>query len=346
MKIFLACLCFLFSTITFSQDPDLRSALNDAIALHDKGEYEKALDIYNDIISKDENYYLAWNEKTLTLYAAKRYSDCIATCQQTIKKFEGNPENAKVYSNWGSALDDMGDYKEAINIYSKGIKKHPEAFLLYLNRGITEYKHEMLDDAAEDMKRAITLNPLRASCHQYLAYTVQKQNKMASALALTAFLLLEPEGPRAVKNLEYLENILGSNVKQEDEKHVTITLSPATLNTKKKGPDDFSIQEMTISFQSALDTDEKYKNLNAAEKLKRKLEIFCDASGGKESKGFFTSTYIPLLKRLQADSLLEAASYYMYASSDNETVTQWLQNNQDKVKTLTAWLKDYQWKKE
>jgi tetratricopeptide (TPR) repeat protein len=346
MKIFLTSLSFLFSTITFAQDPDLRSALNDAIALHDKGEYEKALAIYDDIISKDENYYLAWHEKTLTLYASKRYSDCIAACQQTIKKFQGNPDNGKVYSNWGSALDDMGNYKEAIKIYGQGIKKHPDAFLLYLNKGITEYKHQLLGDAAEDMKKAIALNPLRASSHQYLAYAVHNENRMASALSLTAFLLLEPEGPRAVKNLEYLENILGSNVKQEDEKHVTITLSSASFNTKKKGPDDFSIQEMTISFQSALDNDEKYKNLNAAEKLKRKLEVFCDASGGKDSKGFFTSTYIPFLKQLQSDSLLETASYYMYASSDDQSVRQWLQNNHGKAQALTAWLKDYQWKKE
>ena len=347
MKILFVFLALFLSTISFSQQPAFTSALNEAIELHDKGEYDKALSIYDSIIAQGENYYLAWHEKTLTLYALKRYKDCIATCEQTIKRFPDNQQNAQVYSNWGSAADDMGNYKEAIKIYGKGLKKFPDAFLLYLNKGITEYKHQLLDDATEDLKMAVTLNPLRASCHQFLAFAIYEKNKMAAALSLSTFFLLVPEGARAVKNLESLLNLFGSNVQQKDEKNISITLSPSALPSKKKnGADDFSIQEMTITFQSALDYDEKYKNQNVAEKLKRKLEVFVDASGDKNSKGFFTSTYIPFFKQLSADSLLETAAYYMYASSDDEKVRSWLQNNPDKVTSLTGWLKGYKWSKE
>jgi tetratricopeptide (TPR) repeat protein len=347
MKLLFVCLSLLLSTASFSQQQDLASALDEAIGLHDKGEYDKALAIYDSIIAANENYYLAWHEKTLTLYALKRYKDCIATCEQVIKKFPDNTQNAQLYSNWGSATDDMGDYKEAIKIYGKGIKKFPDAFLLYLNKGITEYKHQLLTDATEDMKKAVTLNPLRASCHQFLAFSIYDQNKMAAALSLSTFLLLEPEGPRAVKNLESLLNIFGSNVQKKDEKNITITLSPSALPSKKKSvPDDFSMQEMTISFQSALDYDDKNKNQNVAEKLKSKLEVFSVALGDKDSKGFFTATYIPFFKRLSADSLLETASYYMYASSEDENVKQWLQSNPDKVQSLRDWIKAYQWRKD
>jgi tetratricopeptide (TPR) repeat protein len=338
---------FLLSSInSFSQEDSLRIALDSGIAFHDKGEYEKAIRVYDDIIKKDPDYYFAWYEKTYSLYAYKKFNDCISVCEEIFKRFPDNPQNANIYSNWGSALDDMGNSQKAIFAYSKGIKDYPDAYQLYLNKGITEYLHNQIPEATEDFKKAISLNPIHASSHQFLGYCVFKKNKMAAALALSTFLLLEPEGQRAEKNLDLLKGLLASNVARGDGKNVTITLSPSLLETKQKGPDDFHMQEFMISLRSAMDSDEKFKDLDAAQKLQGKLEIFCTKEVQNQSRGFFTQKYIPLLAALQKDSLMETATHLMYSSSNDKKIIQWLDDNKEKVNSLNSWLKAYAWNKE
>jgi tetratricopeptide (TPR) repeat protein len=340
MRLLLFVLILFLSITTYCQSPELKAALDSGIALHDRGEFEKALVIYDQVIAKDDQYFDAWYEKSLTLYAARRLAECVTLCEQIQRKFPDSDENRKVYANWGSALDDMGNHDEAIKIYNKGIKKYPEAFLLYLNRGITYYLQQHPDEAAEDMKRVIQLNPTRASAHLYLGYSVYPKNRMAAVLSLSTFLMLEREGARAAKNLQVLEKLLSSNVEQKDEKNITISLSAPAK--KHKGPDDFSAQEMLISFSAALDYDEKNKNLDAAQKMKKKLEPFCGVTVDKKNPGFFTATYIPLFTRIQEDSLLETACYVMHSSS----IVQWLQNNAEKVRAFDQLLSDFPWRRD
>jgi hypothetical protein len=76
-------------------------------------------------------------------------------------------------------------------------------------------------------------------------------------------------------------------------------VSPDELGTKTKGQDDFHQVQLMLSMRSALDHDEKYKNLPPALNLKDKLELIADMSGTKTDKaaGFFTHFYTPFTGR-------------------------------------------------
>jgi hypothetical protein len=165
-------------------------------------------------------------------------------------------------------------------------------------------------------------------------------------MSLSVFLLLEPEGQRATKNLKILLQLLGSNVKQEDEKNVTITLSPQQLDTKERGEDDFHRTEFLLTMQSALDHSEKYKDMPAALKLKEKLELIVthDAELNKKNKqGFFTRYYLPFLKQMKENNVMETACYIMYTSSDDAATAKWLEENKTKVEEFYKWLEAYKW---
>jgi Tfp pilus assembly protein PilF len=331
------------SHLVFAQT-EISKQMDSAIALHERGDYDKAIAIYDELIESYDQHYDAWQEKTLSLFAAKRYQDCIATCEMVLKKFSDNPANGRIYCNWASALDELGKPNEALRVFSQGIKKYPGEYLLHLNRGITHYKQNNNTEAANDMKSTILLNPLNASAHQFLAYSTYQQNKMAFVLSIATFLMLEPQGARAANNLELLLKVLGANVQQKDEKNINITLQAGMFNMKREGPDDFREQELAINFKAALDYDDKYKHLDAAQKLKNKLELFCDREGDRDSKGFFTPTYIPLLKQLRDDKLLETACYVMKSTSNDASVKHWLTSNHDKVEAFNKWMQTYRWK--
>ena len=344
----LSLICLLFFSFSFAQQDSLKLLLDQGIALHDQGDYEGAIKKYDEIIRQDDNYSLAYNEKSLSLFQAGKYQESIDLCKIILKKFRDHTENGKVYVNYGSSYDAMGKPEDAIKIYKEGMKKFPDLYLLPFNKAITEYNQKEYEDAIADIKKAVSLKPDHASSHQVLAYCVYSKNKMASVLSLSTFLLLEPDGARAEKNLKLMLKLLGSNVEKKDEKNITISLSPAALDTKDRGEDDFHMAELMISMRSALDYDDKYKDLPPAQALKDKLEMLVVGDDGKNTgkKGFFRIFYIPFLTKMKTDSLLETACHIMYTSSRDAANTQWLADNKSKVDDFTKWMAAYKWDQE
>jgi tetratricopeptide (TPR) repeat protein len=337
-----------FFTSSFAQDDSLKILLYQGVALHDKADYEGAIRTYDEIIRRDNNYYLAYNEKSLSLFRSGKYQERADLCKAILKRFRDSSANRNVYVNYGSSVDAMDKSDDAIKIYNEGIKKYPDYYLLPFNKGITEYQHKDLDAAVVDFKKSVRLKPDHASSHQFLAYSIYEKNKMAAVLSLSTFLLLEPEGKRAEKNLKVMLKLLGSNVEKKDDKNITISLTPGALNTKESGEDDFHLAEVMISMRSALDYDDKYKDLPPSQGLKDKLEMLIFSRDDKKTKkkGFFTNFYIPFLQEMKAANLLETACHIMYSSSDNPANKNWLAENKGKVDEFNQWMGAYAWNKE
>jgi tetratricopeptide (TPR) repeat protein len=335
---------FPFLTSLAQADADIASSMKAGIALHDKGDYEGAIKIYDEVIKKDPHFFLAYYEKSLTLLAAGKYQDCADISKELLKQFPKENELLKVYCNYGTAMDYLEKPEEALKIYSEGIKKFPDNYNLYFNRGVTEYIQKDIEKATEDFKKSVSLNPMHASSHLYLAYCMQKKNKVASIMSISTFLILEPTGKRAESGVQLLASLLGSNVEKKDEKNIVITMSPDMLDTKTKKEDDFHITEVTLTLGSALDLGDK-KDLNIAEKMKGKLDVIGVIDDSKK-KGFFTSFYVPFFKQMHADSLMRTAAYIMYASADDKDVKSWLDQNKSQVEAFYTWVEKFGWKKE
>jgi tetratricopeptide (TPR) repeat protein len=338
-----------FTPVSAQDDDAIKSLLKEGVALHDKGDYEGALKMYDEILKANSNHFTTLYEKSMTLYIMRRFDECAELCQQILKKHSDNAECRLVYVNYGSALDGMNKPEKAIKIYSQGIKKFPQAYLLYFNRGVTQYLQKEYEKAGEDFKKSAGLNPVHASSHQFLAYSIYKTNKIAAIMSLSTFLVLEREGPRATKNLKALLQLLGSNVEKTGNNNVTINLTSDALDTKERGEDDFHMTEFLLTMDAALDHDEKRKDLDAAQRLKGKLELIIthdDEVKRKNRKGFFTTFYIPFLREMKDKYLMETAAYIMYSSSDDESAKKWLQANQAKVDAFYQWLQEYKWVQE
>ena len=325
------------SLAIFAQTPSLDDLLQQGLALHDKGDYAGAIQKYDEILSRDPGFYLVYPEKSFSLFMAGKYDECIDLCKQTLKKFPDSAENQNIYVHYGSALDGLGKADEALHIYSEGMKRFPDFYLLPFNRGVTEYRLKKYDDAVLDFERSVTLKPSHASSHQFLAYAIYPRNKVAAAMALSTFLVLEPSGKRAENNLKILQGILGANVQKKDEKNITISLSAEDVDTKEKGPDDFRQIELMMSLSAAADLAKD--SLNAMQKLENKLEFFALAAPKK--KGFFSNYYVTYLSGLKNNQFLETAAYVLYYSADDSADRQWLDANKEKVAALGQWTTEH-----
>lgn len=322
-----------------AQSDSLSNLLQEGIKLHDAGDYMGAIAKYDAIIAAHPDYFNAWYEKSFSLYLAGMYEPCMNLCRQILKNFPDNEGNSRVYDTYGSAADGFGQSSEAIKIYKEGIRKFPNFYLLRFNKGTTEYNQKDYEEATKDFETAIRLNKAHASSHQYLAYTVYQKNKMASAMALATFLLFEPSGKRAEKNLRLLIQVLGGNVEKKDDKTINITMSAADLETKGHGEDDFRPIEVMLSLTAAVNMGDKAKDSTAAGKLNSMLEILATANPSK--KGFFYETYVTLLAGLQKAGLLEAAAHVMYLSASEDGNQRWLKEHMDQVNQLSAYMNDW-----
>lgn len=333
---------FLFCSTSHlhAQEDSLQSMLYEGIALHDKGDFDGAIRLYDEVIARRPAYLLAWYEKSLTLYTAQRYKECVDLCKEVIKKFKEGDELDNIYVNYGSALDASGRPDEAIKVYSQGIRKYNH-YLLFFNRGITEFQQQKMEEAISDFEQTLELKPLHASSHLYLGHAIQPENKVAGIMSLISFLLIEPGSERAAKNLQVLQDVLGSYAKKTGEKTVTIFMNPGMLDMKKK-PDNFSVTNLSLQLQVATEFGDSSKNLSAAEKMQKKLELLA-IIGTDSKKGFFTNFYVPFFSALKKKNFQETAAHVMLTTANDEITNNWLSLNQDKVKQFRQWLTDYQW---
>ncbi|QEC44369.1 tetratricopeptide repeat protein [Pseudobacter ginsenosidimutans] len=341
-KLILCIFVFCAAGLARAQEDSLNNLLLEAVALHDKGDYDGALRLYDQVIAKDPKRLLAWYEKSLTLLVSKRYEACIDLCKEVLGKFKEGDELDNIYVNYGSALDAAGKPEEAIMIYSQGIRKYNH-YLLFFNRGITEFMNKKNTNAINDFQQTLLLKPLHASSHQYLSYAVYGQNKVASMMGLASFLVIESNTIRSDKNLKILQELFSSYAKKTGDNQVTISMSPHMLDLKDSNPDNFSIAEMTLALSSATDFNDTLKQfMTPADKMKKKLGIFADIST-VEKKGFFTQFYVSFFRAMQDAGHLETAANLILARSNDDQVKQWLSSHEDKLKSFSQWLQEYKW---
>lgn len=332
MKKLLLSLIAIFSLhFATAQQESIEALMGAGTSLHDKGDYAGAIAVYDKVIGMDKHLYIAYEEKSLSLVQSGQYEACVKLCKQVLKQFREDEVQAALYINYATALDYLKQPKDAIRIYEKGIKQHPDIYLLYFNKGVTEYNMGNMEDAGADFKKSVTLMPTHAGSNMYLAYSVGDRNRVAGVMAMATFLILEPVGDRGVKGLQYMNQLLGANVKRTGSNQVNIFVE----TKKSKEEDNFHFADMALSLSAA----------GGKSGLAGQLQ-FLVMDADQETKGFFASRYYPFFSKLKEKNFLETAAHVMQASAEDAANRQWLQDNGAKVEWFYDWVKGYEWSHE
>lgn len=344
MRTIILSLIAIFSAqLTFAQQESIEALMGQGISLHDKGDYSGAIAVYDKVIEQDKKNYTAYEEKSLSLQAAGKYEECVDWSKLTLKRFKKSEVKAGLYINYGTALDMLKKSAEAIKVYQMGIDDYPDIYLLHFNKGVTEYGDKNYENATVDFKHSLDIKPAHPGSNIYLGYSIYTDNKIAAIMAFATGLIVEPQGDRAVRTLKSLNTLLTSNIKKEDSMNITVNVAASSL-TETGGEDDFHLAELTLSLTAAMDYSDEHKDLTAAEKLMKKLEVLPSGTD-KKAKGFFTRHYVPFFTAMQEEKLLETACHIMLASSDDPTNDSWLKNNKAAIEKFYAWFDKYDWKK-
>lgn len=338
----------LIPILSFSQDRDAAERkVNDGITLHDEGKFNEALDKYEEALKLDKNNLLALSEKAMTLEASKKYDEAIDICKLAI---ETHPkEDIKtIYLTYGNSLDHAKRPKDAIKIYDEGIKKYPEYYQLYFNKGITLVNEKQIEKSLELFQKSVMLNPNHPGSLNALA-ALNRDKRIISILASLRYLSVDNKTSRAEGNLNSVIDLMQQGVTQTNEKNISLTIDEKTMEqaaAKGKEKNNFSMVDMVLSMTAALDFDEKNKNKTQCEKAIHKFDsIFAVLKEvQKDNKGFYWEFLAPYFIEMKEQKLTEPFAYIAFLPSQTNDVKKYHQDNAKEIQRFYDWSKNYVWK--
>ncbi len=333
---------FWLSTALFAQTSEkARKLVNEGVALHDEEKYEEALQKYDAALAEDANYFSAWYEKSFTLSALGNYKEVIEISKQLIKKFPDEPQLKLVYVSYGNTLDYAKKGKEALKVYDQGLKKYPDFYLLYFNKGISLSMQNKADESIPYFQKAVLLNPQHPGSHNALGRLLINSNKVPGMLALMRMLVIEPESKRAAENWQTLQPLFMAEAKKE------ITISANFLTKGGKRENSFFVQELMLAtLGSEVKTDDG-KELSGMDKFVFQLQTFfigLDNEKG-ENSGFYWDYYAPYFSALQKSEHLRTFAYLIQATNQNADVQEWLKSHGKEIDAFYEWDKQFEWAK-
>jgi tetratricopeptide (TPR) repeat protein len=126
------------------------------LAYYYRGEYERALEDWDDAIRLNSQDDIAFYARGLAYYNLSQYERAIQDYDEAIRL---NPQDADSYVARGSAYDDLGQSARAIEDYDEAIRIDPQDDIAYNDRGLAYYNLGQYGRAIVDYDEAIRLDP-------------------------------------------------------------------------------------------------------------------------------------------------------------------------------------------
>lgn len=316
-----------FCPAVFSQENNF---ITEGIKMHDKGDYEGAIEFFKKAFLSDKNSIQANFEMATSYMALKDYANTLKYADKVIARNLDYVDQAYILK--GSALDLSGRKPEAVNTYKLALKKFKTNHLLYYNLAITSFNLKNYAETDDALQKALKLNPLHASSHFLLGLSMITQGKRVQAvLALYNFLLLEPKTKRSASALLALEDEWKNTGKQK--------AAPKTVPAEEA---EFSTARLMMDMLEAAKMNETNKNKPAitlfAENTNTLFTILGEAK--KDKKGFWWNFYVDYFYTLANNHHTEALCYYI-TQSRGDTYDVWLKDNLPKMEALSEWYTKY-----
>jgi len=317
--------------------------IKEGIELHDKGDYDGAIDRYEEVLRENPNNVRALYEISFSYYAKKDYQKSIDIGYRAAQ-FKSDLLEA-IYVQMGSCFDDQGNPLKAVETYKAGLKLAPSSSLLEYNLAITYLHTGQLEDARAAVKRAAALNPNHPSSQLLLSTLFDKGSyKIPSLLAAWRFLILEPASERSDVVLELVKKLMQAGVSPgKDGNNISIVLDPK----QKKDEGDFQSIDLFMGLMRAANYAEKNKDKSEIQLLVanfNSLFTILSESMTKADRSKFTwKYYVPYFVEMKQQGHTEAFIYYVNQRSTIAGVDEWLKQHQNKVADFLAWSRSYRW---
>lgn len=133
-----------------------RDLWNVANCYKEKGDYQNAIEYYNQVTKLSPNYLSAYTNLGEVYYATQNYNEAIVYFSKALEK---NKNYIKAYNNIGACYEAMGDYKKAIENYKLCLNYQPEHYIARSNLADALFKQGDYKNAEEEYKKVLEIAP-------------------------------------------------------------------------------------------------------------------------------------------------------------------------------------------
>ena len=332
-------LAFPPAAVAQQKPPD--PAVREGVALHDKGEFDKAIEKFEEALKRDPNDMVALYEMANTYWAKKDYKKVLELGARGLQSSKGC-QSGDFYMVIANAQDEVGEGDAAIETFKAGIRECPTQGALHYNLAIAYINKNQIDLAREALKRDVTLRPTHSSGHFYLARIYEAQGyKVPAVLAYGWFLILEPDTARSKAALASLDRLFKMGYdKNPSTGQVTLTVSAIA----KKDEGDFGAAELTMLVAEAV-PEVQDRVSGAPDSVVKKLQAVLMLLGRMKETGpgFASEFYLPYYAGLVEHSHVEAFAHAVMFAGGQPEVKDWIAKNQPALKALVTWSKAFPW---
>ena len=303
----------LFAQIDYSLVYDAASFIKTGSKLQDEKKYTEALTEYEKIDELDPAYPEAQYEKAMTLLKLES-KDSLYVHFDKLYKNGIMKKWPNLYALYGSFLSDEKKYAESEKVFLEGDNILPNSTNRLYNLAILYYRQEQFQKCIDILKKIVSQNPNAASAHYLLGIIAMDSGKIVEgSLALLSYLVLAPSGKHAKNAVLKLNTKFGENYLEK--KNYVFSNSG----------DNFQELETILRNQLPLRKGYKIESKidDAVTRQTQAVIEYCQTH--KIENGFFETMYIPWIKDIANKKYIEAFSYFMLISLEN-----------DLGKTLTA----------
>ncbi|MEO1714050.1 MAG: tetratricopeptide repeat protein, partial [Bacteroidota bacterium] len=280
----------------------------------------------------DPKSSLALYEMALLFYNQTFYEEAIGYAEQALKYDKSSQKQALLLK--GSALDNLGQSKEAIKVYKKAVKRYNNDYLVHYNTGLTYWRAGEAERAEDHLHEAIFLKPEHLNSHYLIWYIQQDQKKtVESLLSGLYYLSLDAESQRAGEILDGLlstynepmdrgnGNVIGTKGKEwEEDIWAEVRLLLPLLSVQKAEREKASGAKMSPAESYLFYTKGFLEGLPRASQWDGTI---------------WSEVYLPFFQRLQYHRLIEPFAYYA-AMAKPDWSRAWLESHAKEMEGFYA----------
>ncbi|WP_072682768.1 tetratricopeptide repeat protein [Arcobacter sp. LA11] len=202
----------------------IKELFSKAHELYNKKDFEKAKEVYEEILSFDRKNVEALVNLGVIL---KALGDRQTAYQNYVKAINLNPKYIFAYNNLGNLLKDTGNYKAAIQVYSDAIKIEPKNFHAYNSLGMVYEKLKDNNKAILSYKEAVRVNPNFAKAVNNIGVILYKQKKYEESIGIFKIALkIDPKYYELYSNIGACFNKLKKYDEAIDALNIAIEKNP------------------------------------------------------------------------------------------------------------------------
>lgn len=132
-------------------NPDVVTKYNAGLSSYKNGDYEEAIQYFDEALAIDPKFRSAWAYKGLSLDYLGRNEEMLIAFERAV---EVDPDYQEGYFYKGNALYKLGRYKEAIQEYDKSLEMEPDDRKAWYNKGLAYENLGMSDSAEKSFEKA------------------------------------------------------------------------------------------------------------------------------------------------------------------------------------------------